>query len=127
MARFTKKDLVEAMGLKPGDKINIKTWRTSFTVNDEYNLISDVGYPPSSPTILIGEEFEIVQPKKKVGDLICEKVGVTLGCTKCPLRAGYCKGSPHDSLYNRLDKTFAEIEDKEIYNILKARLDKEVE
>ena len=74
-------------------------------------------------TEIINQDYEILSPKKKVGDLICKDVD----CTKCPLRSGYCNGSVTDRLYDRLEQTFADIEDKEIHNILKARLDKEVE
>lgn len=120
MARFTSKDLAQAMGLKPGDKIKLNNGEIA-KVTEDYDLDF---YPlKASFYVIIDEDYEILPRKKKIGDLICEDVV----CVKCPLRAGYCKGLAHDSLYDNLEQTFAEIEDKEIYTILKARLDKEVE
>ena len=120
MARFTRKDLANAMGLKPGDKIKLNNGEIA-KVTEDYNLDF---YPlKASFYVIIDEDYEILPIKKQVGDLFCDEVE----CTKCPLRAGYCRGLAHDSLYENLEQTFAEIEDKEIYNILKSRLDKEVE
>lgn len=119
---LTKKDLAQIMGLKPGDKI--KVWDNIFTLNNEYSFISNNDYP-ISPSLFIDEEFEIVQPKKKIGDLICKDVD----CDTCPLRALHCDVVYSDTLYKILERHFAEmgIKDDEIYNILKERLDKEVE
>ena len=118
MARLTSKDLAQAMGLKPGDKVKFDNGEIA-KVTEDYDLDF---YPlKASLSVIIDEEFEILQPKKKIGDLFCDEIS----CEKCPLRAGYCRGLAHDSLYENLEQTFAEIEDKEIYNILKSRLDKE--
>lgn len=118
--RFTRKELAQAMGLKPGDKIRV--WKTIFTINDEYSFISDNGYP-ASPAIFIDEEFEIVQAKKNVGEKLC----MDFDCNKCPLFVINCDNSINSSLYEKLEQTFADVNDDELYNILKARLDKEVE
>ena len=118
--KFTSKDLAQAMGLKPGDKVKFDNGEIA-KVTEDYELDF---YPlKASLSVLVDEEYEISPRKKKIGDLFCDEVE----CTKCPLRAGYCRGLAHDSLYDNLEQTFAEIEDKEIYDILKARLDMEVE
>lgn len=118
---FTRKDLAQKMGLKPGDQI--KVWNTIFKLNDKYSFIGNNDYP-ASPALFIDEEFEIIQPKKKIGDLICKDVD----CDTCPLRVLHCDAAYSDTLYKILERHFAEmgIKDKEIYNILKERLDKEV-
>ena len=59
---------------------------------------------------------------KRIGDLFCKDIK----CAECPIHEIRCRGTTIDTLYENLEKTFAEIEDDEIYNILKARLDKEV-
>lgn len=120
--QLTRKVLIEALGLKPGDKITAKNWRKICTISDEYYLLSNDGWK-YSPYILMDVEFEIVQPKKKIGDLIC----IDVGCKKCPLCAIQCKGGTRGTLYNTLEETFDDIKDDEIYKILKARLDMEVE
>lgn len=126
--RFTRKDLIEAMGLKIGDKIKTKTYGTTFTINDEYYLIADRCYP-SSPFILIDEEFEIVKTTK-VGELLCNKIDCE--SDNCPLNSINCyldccleiKDNP--SLYDKLEAWYKEYKDDGIYNILKAKLDQEI-
>ena len=119
MARLTSKDLAQAMGLKPGDKVKFDNGEIA-KVTEDYELDF---YPwKASLCVLVDEEIEISPRKKKIGEQLC----IEIDCESCPLRAGYCGGLAHDSLYENLEQTFAEIEDKEIYNILKSRLDKEV-
>lgn len=121
---FTSKDLAKAMGLKVGNKVK-SIYGDIGVVTKDYKV--DFNFCKLTLSSFVDEEFEILQPKKRVGDLICEEVGVTIGCTKCPLRAIYCKGIDADSLYDNLEKTFEGLNDDELYDILKNRLDKEVE
>ena len=71
------------------------------------------------------EELERLLPKpKKIGELKCEE----FECEKCPLQF-ICNlydspFSEDNSLYNILTKI--DVYDQEIYDLLKARLDKEV-
>ena len=58
---------------------------------------------------------------KKVGNLKCTEIS----CEKCPLRTLSCISAPGITLYEMLDLTEADT-DKEIYNLMKCRLDKEV-
>ena len=58
---------------------------------------------------------------KKVGDLKCTEIS----CEKCPLRTLSCISAPGKTLYEMLDLTEADT-DKEIYDLMKNRLDKEV-
>ena len=76
------------------------------------------------------KDFEILPKPKRVGDLKCNEFD---DCSKCPLRS-ICS----ILIYDVVDITFYEILEKyiksgkssfdqEIYDFLKARLDKEVE
>lgn len=122
--RFTRKDLADVMGLKPGDKI--KALGTIFTINDKYILTSGDRDFLSSPAILIDSEFEIVNTTK-VGELLCNKIDCEND--NCPLNGINCcleiKDNP--SLYDRLEAWYKKYKDDGIYNILKAKLDQEIE
>lgn len=73
--------------------------------------------------LLNGSNTIIKLPKKKhVGDLKCEDVD----CKYCPLYSIHCFPNP-DTLNDVLEKWLEVYKDKELYKILKARLDKEVE
>ena len=62
--------------------------------------------------------------KKHVGDLICTGVN----CDDCPLKCIVCKFAYINvSLYEKLEDHYRSFDDKEIYDILKKRLDEEVE
>ena len=125
--KFTRKDLADAMRLKPGDKI--KALRTIFTINDKYILTSSDRDFLSSPAILIDSEFEIVNTTK-VGELLCNKIDCE--SDNCPLNGINCyldccleiKDNP--SLYDKLEAWYKEYKDDGIYNILKAKLDQEI-
>ena len=125
--RFTRKELAQAMGLKPGDKI--KALGTIFTINDKYILTSSDRDVLSSPAILIDSEFEIVNTIK-VGELLCNKIDCE--SDNCPLNGINCyldccleiKDNP--SLYDKLEAWYKEYKDDGIYNILKAKLDQEI-
>ena len=45
--------------------------------------------------ILLNNEYEVVKPKKKIGDMKCEG----MLCSKCPLRAIYCDITSSRTLY----------------------------
>ena len=125
--KFTRKDLADAMELKPGDKI--KALGTIFTINDKYILTSSDRDFLSSPAILIDSEFEIVNTTK-VGELLCNKIDCE--SDNCPLNGINCyldccleiKDNP--SLYDKLEAWYKEYKDDGIYNILKAKLDQEI-
>ena len=58
---------------------------------------------------------------KRVGNLKCTEIS----CEKCPLRALSCISAHGKTLYEMLDLTEVDT-DKEIYDLMKNRLDKEV-
>ena len=128
--KLTRKDVIEAMGLKIGDKIIVKDWRKIYTINDEYCLMSNdrCTYGCTySPNILMDAEFEIVPPTKKVGEQLCNNTDCD--SDTCPLHSINCSLESKDnpSLYDVLEAWHKKYKDDEIYDILKARLDKEVE
>lgn len=119
--KFISKDLAKAMGLNPRDKVMFKNGRIA-KVTDDYEL--DLYPLKASLSVLVDEEYEIVPQKKKVGEKLCKD----LDCKLCPLNrlnCAVCGGN--SNLYGHLEGWYEKFHDKEIYDILKKRLDKEVE
>lgn len=70
------------------------------------------------------EELERLLPRpKRVGDTLCKQ-----HCSGCPLIALQCFGdeTKNKPLYEVLDYALPKYHDQEIYDLLKARLDKEL-
>lgn len=126
--KFTSEDLMKAMGLKIGDRIKTKDNFIFEIVKNDFYFLKGINIPENRGLeFLIGLEVDIVPRPKRVGDLKCEE----LGCISCPLRflshCGSRKGQG-DTLYKLLNYWNNEYPnfDQEIYDLLKARLDKEV-
>lgn len=139
---FTSQDLMKAMGLQVGDKL--KFIDVSFDnhiyqlvlENNEYLIRTDLNETlPLNK--LINRGFKILPRPKRVGDLKCNNECFRNN-GQCPIRAicSHCNLMRSDkTLYEFLefykdkkDKYANEVEfDQEIYDLLKARLDKEVE
>lgn len=123
--KFTSEQLANAMGLKVGDRIDIKDLKDKHHIcklKADYMLCDNNGDFVDLKYI-VNHEIEILPPiKKKVGDLICKD---TI-CRDCPLCIIHCANMTNESLYDNFEYTFEDIDDKEIYDILKARLDKEI-
>ena len=135
--KFTSKDLMKAMGLQVGDKIKSNGVLYLVCENDEdedigthtiyrYYLrnINKIGMIMLED--LIGEEYEILPRPKRVGDLKCEEID---NCRKCPLHyICFIKIDQKNDMNTTLEQMLNSftIDDQEIYNLLKARLDKEV-
>lgn len=132
--KFTREDLMKAMGLAVGDKVIIKVEETN--VIDEIiiekriaNIVSDnnfgVGLECNTVVVpierLINKWFEILRPMR-VGDLKCSN-----DCKNCPLRS-VCNFNDYQgkNLYEVFELTIIH-DDQEIHDLLKARLDKEVQ
>lgn len=122
--KFTYEDLAKAMGLKVGDRIKwsgqIYTLNSDFYVFNEKNKSIEVRL-----SRLIDYDFEILPPKKKVGELRCND----FTCGTCPFNLINCDGrkSTRETLYDILKRYNVHYKDQEIYDIMKKRLDKEVE
>lgn len=119
--KFTSEDLAKLLGIKIGDKIKLSNGLEA-DITEDYQL--DFHPYRDGIWMLIDEEFEIVPQKKKVGENNCIKTE----CKCCPLHGiDCCVGTSASTLYKTLNDWYDEFHDKELYEILKARLDKEEE
>ena len=132
--KFTSEMLIKDMGLSIGDKIKvtfkddtieeyeiIKYDNGNIILHDDFHGYDDhIGY-------LLDNEIEILPRPKRVGDTLCKDCE----CEECHLRClPHCNqlDNGKKTLFNILDgwneyNSF----DQEIYDLLKARLDKVVE
>ena len=131
--KFTSEDLMEAMGLQVGDRVEVedKGLKGTFDVTKDYGLFRLDHVPIHNARIgyelydILGLEYKILPRPKRVGDLKCGECS----CTTCQLRGIGCMNisiNAKNTLYEILDKYFEEYPDQEIYDLLKVRLDKEV-
>lgn len=124
--KFTREQLIKVMGLKEKDVVFCQGKKYIIRENklickDEQDgigldIILDIDY-------FLDKDFEIVKPKKKVGDTICREIC----CYNCPLKMLDCLDNNNRTLFEKLEIVHKEYNDKELYDILRARLDKEVE
>lgn len=127
--KFTSEDLMKAMGLKIGDRVKTKDNFIFEIVKNDFYFLKGINIPENRGLeFLIGLEVDIVPRPKRVGDLKCKE----FKCSNCPLRALITCNSYNGRskrLFDNLAKWTNEYTsfDQEIYNLLKARLDKEVE
>lgn len=120
--KFTSEDLAKAMGLRVGDKIKLKNGEIAEVIEDYDLWFESSEFKRHGLYTIIGQNFEIVRTKKKVGEQLCRAIE----CQYCPL-SGCCRNVQNRSLLTNLKFWNDRYNDKEIYDILKARLDKEVE
>lgn len=119
--------IFDMLGVEPYEKFMIESVGIVYIdenliIQDEKGFCLDNYYLLS---LLTGKRQVLKLPKKKhVGDLTCIDFE---NCMDCPVRAinSYCRETY--SLYDNLKEYNDEIQDKEIYDILKKRLDEEVE
>ena len=120
--KFTSEDLMKAK------KALAEIVR--YNSEEEYDNGVEIGYenPLQDECYLISkalEELERLLPiPKRVGETLCERY-----CNDCPLVAIQCFSDETEGkqLYEVLQQTLPNYLDQEIYDLLKARLDKEVE
>lgn len=126
--KFTSEDLMKAMGLAVGDKI--KFYNEVFTIIE--NIPNYIGIENDTALynidILLNKEIDILPKPKRVGDLKCTD---EIECKYCPLRMADCTCTKNSILYKLLEEIkgialSGDYFDQEIYNLLKARLDREV-
>lgn len=117
--KFTSEDLMKAMGLSVGDIVILNGKTHTFKTDKSGRLICK-----NVLKHLIDVDFEILPRPKRVGDMLCDQ-----NCLCCPLRAISCFDDEMigKSLYDVLDWALNSYADAEIYDLLKARLDKVVE
>ena len=130
--KFTSEDLMKAMGLKVGDRVKVKTILKDdediiYTIDNTGGCLlgKDDGY--YNLFVLMDREYEILPRPKRVGDLKCDDFKL---CDEgCPLEwlcwnCNIVHENSKNTLYDVLK--LHEIDDKEVYDLFKARLDKEV-
>ena len=129
--KFTSEDLMKAMGLQVGDNVKVIyadnvyiTYELKYNEHEGLVLENDTDIELLSN--IVNMDFEILPRPKRVGDLKCED----FDCKTCPLMcvcswdSDFKRGTLFD-VFNYELKTVHN--DQEIYDLLKARLDKEVE
>ena len=129
----TSEEFMEWLGLKIGDKVKFldDIWVIKYDKNEVHEVYLHRKYGGYDQilwlTELIDRDIDILPQPKRVGDLKCEDFK---DCFNCPLKAfrlaDICIGTDNQTLYEKLEEFDIRI-DQEIYNLLKARLDKEVE
>lgn len=124
--KFTSEDLMKAMGLKVGDRVKMPFGMDEVVckLNDNYQLCFEDVDNYLTLENLLNKEYEILPAPKRVGDRICDQF-----CAGCPLVALQCFSEEKEkkSLFLVLDETLNRHNDPEIYDLLKSRLDMEVE
>lgn len=124
--KFTSKDLMKAIGLQVGDRIKINNQIYTIIEYTKGSICYSNNLTTCNLRFLIGAEFEIIR-LKRVGDVSCKDNSYV----SCPL--GFlCDYLQHDisdckNLYEVLERYHIQDEDPDLYNLFKARLDKEVE
>lgn len=127
--KFTSEDLMKAMGLKVGDRVKMPFGMDEAVckLNDNYQLCFEDVDNYLTLENLLNKEYEILPAPKRVGDLKCNEI------KECKLKGKKCPLTPvcifiGKTPYERLEIwKESEYFDQEIYDILKNRLDKEVE
>ena len=135
--KFTSEDFMEWLGLQVGDKVKIaddiyKLYLTdlgNYYLNcTKYDEVMKMYSTKDMELIdLLDKDIEILPRPKRVGDLKCNYYK---DCDNCPLIILFCdrQTDDEDTLYdvlNRWNNEYVNF-DQEIYDLLKARLDKEV-
>ena len=128
--KFTSEDLMKAMRLQVGDRVKVGEYNETFelmkSTEGKWRLISK-NCSIVDLIWLVDKDYEILPRPKRVGDLKCKD----FECAKCHLRC-----LPHCNQMSNAKKTLFNILngwneydtfDQEIYDLLKARLDKVVE
>lgn len=136
--KFTSEDLMKAMGLKVGDRVACLDSRYIFKVIEHkgnvYLECVNAKLETQFIHYLLNVDFEILPQPKRVGDLDIDDKDIYYKYKLVPLldyKSNLCDwgiGVPEpENLYEVLEHWQKYNKDQEIYDILKARLDKEVE
>jgi hypothetical protein len=135
--KFTSEDLMKAMGLQVGNRVKVFNDILEVQIKDNEAMLVPITDTFTESVgvknvkfiaigFLVDKEYKILPRQKRVGELKCEDFN---DCNKCPLQFVCnlydCPFSEDNSLYNILIKM--DVFDQEIYDLIKARLDKEVE
>ena len=141
-------ELLQFFGLKIGDKIKVEGFINPFVILEESGTqyFEEIGYKGYKGICtswdiidfihkLLGNEYEIIPPKKKIGEIKCDE----MLCKNCPLRTVNCDIVNCDidssTLYEVLEKYEKDLNfynplkpfEKALIGALKAELEKDVE
>ena len=128
--KFTSEDLMKAMGLQVGDRVKVNLVNGKTKIYEVIKYLSSLNEEKicltenKSLSYLLNVDFEILPRPKRVGDTYCQE-----NCENCPLMCvcdADCdyEGQTLFDVFNY--ELIAVHNDQEIYDLLKARLDKEV-
>lgn len=115
---FTTNDLLKAMNLSIGDKIKLNDIVYTITTIDN-KIICKSDTTTKKLSAFVDTDYTKLST---VGDTMCEG-----DCEKCPLYAICVCDEYGDTLYNILDSYEIARYDKEMYDMLIKRLNKEIE
>lgn len=136
--KFTSEDLMKAMKLQVGDRVEIgkAIYKVDYDKhsNDYYFKALETGRGDENLYCVIDLklEYQILPKPKRVGDLKCEEIGQCKKCTLQWLCNAHYKYSNSKIKFDR-NRTLYQIlasyniEDFDVYKVFKDRLDKEVE
>ena len=133
----TNEEILDFFGLKVGDEIKVDSYYYPFIIVKENSKIFVINCSSHYEVvtlirILLNNEYEIVKPKKKVGEMKCGEIN----CYECPLRAIDCNTISSRTLYESLEKYLNNFNsfnsslkpfEKALIDALKKELEKEVE
>lgn len=119
--KFTSEQLANAMGLKVGDIIRVRN--EDYKITEYYELRTLDNEHTYNLGDFVKEDYEIIKPKKKIGEQFCKDIQ----CAKCPIKILNCGGRQYNTLFEIIAYLKDYYDDKEVYDMFKARLDKEIE
>ena len=137
--KFTNDDLIKAMGLSIGDRVKVEVsknnWIDYIVVkyqNGDIALENPPKFDKAMVIVAFNLEYEILPRPKCVGELTCDEQSI-VSCNNCPIKIICChhncdRCSTGDTLYEFLEayKSGDENFYQGIYDLLKVRLDREV-
>ena len=128
----TNVELLEFFGLKVGDKVRVEDDKSVYNilkedeVCEEYDKYKHINCwsTTSFGSYLINRNYEVIKPKKKLGEMKC----IEINCYECPFHT-ICEdgvlGKTLSEIFETHEKRMLELREK--LNAIKAELDKEGE
>ncbi len=130
----TNEELLQFYGLKVGDKVKVSGYYYTFVIVEENgkifakreNCLSSWDYYDvwTLTDVLLNNEYEVVKPKKKLGEMKCGEIN----CFECLFHTiceDFASGETLSEIFETREKRMLELREK--LNAIKAELDKDVE
>ena len=117
----------DMLGIKPNTWFRVDGIKEKIFINEDLIIKDEEGFFRDKllRPILTGE-YKIIKlsDKQHIGDLNCNMID----CKCCPLNSINCFfGDTSITLYEKLRQHYFRFQNKEIYDLLKKRLDEEIE